>query len=201
MRLSDHSVWQSRNEGYTWNQIHAGEQFLAFYHHNYASDRAYLLTAGAKFYYTTDTGESWHPLEGPTPPNTFGSQVLNFHPTSDNLLWVGNRDCDGLGAQCHAEAHFSRDNGRNWQLVEKYVRNCAWARDSDLKIDPTQIICESYKDKKGSQRFFNNNPLELVSGANYFQRQKTKLFNQVVGFAKFSEYLLVAEVSGTPGYY
>lgn len=100
-----------------------------------------------------------------------------------------------MGENCHAEASFSRDNGRNWQQVEKYVRNCAWARDADLKIDSTQILCESYKKKEGSQRFFqNDNPLELVSGTNYF-RKKTKLFDHVVGFAKFSEYLVVAEVS------
>lgn len=106
---------------------------------------------------------------------------------------MGNVDCAGIGENCHAEAHFSRDNGRNWKSVEKYVRNCAWARDAELKIDSTQILCESYKDKKGNQRLFQGNPLELISGTNYFQK-KTKLFDQVVGFAKFSEYLVVAEV-------
>jgi len=99
-----------------------------------------------------------------------------------------------MGQNCHAAAHFSRDNGRYWNEVEKYVRNCAWARDAELKIDATQILCESYKNKQGSQRFFQDNPLQLVSGTNYFQK-KTKLFDHVVGFAKFSEYLIVAEVS------
>lgn len=100
-----------------------------------------------------------------------------------------------MGATCHAKAHFSRDNGRKWSDVESYVRNCAWARDADLKVDATQIICESYKDKKGSQRFFRDNQLQLVSGMNYFKGTKRTLFEQVVGFAKFSEYLIVAEVS------
>jgi len=79
-------------------------------------------------------------------------------------------------------------------LVEKYVRNCAWARDSELKIDGSQILCESYRDKQGSQRFFQgDNPLQLVGGTRFFQK-KTKLFDHVVGFAKFSEFLVVAEV-------
>jgi hypothetical protein len=78
-------------------------------------------------------------------------------------------------------------------LVETYVRNCAWARDSELRIDATQILCESYKNKEGSQRSFqSDNPLELVSGTNFFKTKK-KLFDYVVGFAKFSEYLIVAE--------
>jgi len=78
--------------------------------------------------------------------------------------------------------------------IDTYVRNCAWARDSELYVDPTQIMCESYRDKSGNQRFFNiNNPLELVMGGQYY-RNKRRMFEQVVGFAKFSEYLIVAEV-------
>jgi hypothetical protein len=166
-----------------------------FYHHNYASDRAYLVTNSQKFYYTTDTGKTWNKLDAPLGPNTFGAQVLSFHPQTDVLLWVGNKDCVGSGENCHAEAHFSRDNGRTWKFVEAYVRNCAWTRDFSLKVDATQILCESYKTKEGSQRLFQgDNPLELVSGTNFFEK-KMKLFDNVVGFAKFSEYLIVAEVS------
>ena len=74
------------------------------------------------------------------------------------------------------------------------MRNCQWARDSELKIDDTQILCESYRDKTGSQRFFqSDNPLELVGGTKFFQKKK-KLFDHVAGFAKFSEFLIVAEV-------
>lgn len=79
-------------------------------------------------------------------------------------------------------------------MIEKYVRNCAWARDAELRVDPTQILCESYKIKEGSQLFFDlNNPLELIGGRDFF-REKRKLFDQVVGFAKFAEFLIVAEV-------
>jgi len=38
--------------------------------------------------------------------------------------------------------------------------------------------------------------LELVVGSNYYNRKK-KIFDAVVGFAKFSEYLVVAEVGAT----
>jgi Sortilin, neurotensin receptor 3, len=187
-------MWQSSNEGYTWMQLFPGTKFLVFYLHTYTHDRAYLITDSAKFYYTTDAGRQWNSLDAPLPPNTFSAQVLHFQPQSDYLIWTGDAECSGGGGpNCHAEAYYSRDNGRRWQLVETYVRNCAWARDSELKLDPTQILCESYRDKKGSQRFLNENPMELVGGTNFFQK-KTKLFDQVVGFAKFSEFLVVAEV-------
>lgn len=189
-------MWQSSNEGYTWNQLLPGTNFLAFYHHSFTPDRAYLITDTKKYHYTTDSGRSWNELEAPYPPNSFGLQVLHFNPVnSDFLIWTGNVDCASFGDDCHAEAYYTRDNGRHWNLVEKYVRNCAWARDAELLVDPSQIICESYRDKQGSQRFFGtNNPLELISGTQFFEK-KTKLFDQVVGFAKFSEYLIVAEVS------
>ena len=37
------------------------------------------------------------------------------------------------------------------------------------------------------------NPMQLVSGRDFYNK-KTTMFNEIVGFAKFSEYLIVAEV-------
>jgi len=194
VRFADHTIWQSRNEGYTWVQLFPGNRFLSFYHHKYAADRAYLITDTNTFFYTTDFGSNWHPSTAPTPPNSFGAPVLRFHPTSDNLIWTGNRDCEGAGGKCRAEATYSRDNGRKWTFVEDYVRNCAWTRDRQLNANPNEILCESHRDKAGSQRTFTtDNPLELVVGDNFYQR-KRKMFDQVVGFAKFSEFLVVAAV-------
>ncbi|KAJ7460667.1 vacuolar protein sorting/targeting protein 10 [Mycena latifolia] len=195
VRLEDHSIWQSSNEGYSWEQKLSEERFLAFYHHKYTPSRAYLITNTERFYTTTDSGRSWNAMDAPSPPNSFRAQVLRFHPQSDKLIWTGNKDCDGpLSRNCHAEAQYSRDNGRTWTFVENYVVNCAWARDAKLEADDTEILCESYRDKTGSQRFFQgDNPLSLVEGSSYFTKRK-KLFNEVVGFAKFSEFLIVAEL-------
>ncbi|KDQ61974.1 hypothetical protein JAAARDRAFT_76825 [Jaapia argillacea MUCL 33604] len=195
VRLSDNSIWQSSNEGYTWGRLYSDKQFLAFYLHSYSNDRAYLISNTNTFYYTTDTGKSWYLMEAPLVPNTFGAQVMHFHPlNSDYLIWTGNQGCEGGATECHAEAYYSRDNGRHWTFIEKYVRNCQWARDAELKIDRTQILCESYRDKVGNQRAFGQTgvPLELVGGTDFFAK-KRKLFDHVVGFAKFSEYLIVAE--------
>ncbi|KAJ7623514.1 vacuolar protein sorting/targeting protein 10 [Roridomyces roridus] len=181
VRLKDGSIWQSSNEGYTWVQIHPELKFVAFYHHKYSSGRAYLITETTVFYTTTDSGRTWNIAHAPTPPNTFRAQVVRFHPESDKLIWTGNRDCDGAMAHsCHAEAQYSRDNGRNWDFVENYVVNCAWAKDAKLDADPTEILCESYRDKSGSQKFFmGNNPLGLVEGSNYFMK-KRQLFKEVL---------------------
>lgn len=193
--MYDGSVWQSSNEGYTWNQLEPEERFVAFYHHPYSSDRAYLITNGLNFYATTDNGRNWHPREAPAPPNTFRAPVIRFQPVADEIIWTGNRDCEkGVFGDCHAEAFYSRDNGRIWKSIDTYVVNCAWAADTKLNADPTEILCESYQNKEGNQQFFQGNPLQLIEGQGYYSRKKT-LFNQVVGFAKFSEFLVVAEVS------
>jgi len=91
-------------------------------------------------------------------------------------------------------AFLSRDHGQNWHGVEEYVYSCAWAQDSKFEIDSTKILCLSYKNKKGNQRLFWRNPLELVSGTNFFQK-RTKLFDNIIEFGAFPEYLLVLEVS------
>lgn len=128
--------------------------------------------------------------------------MLRFHPTSsDSIIWVGNRDCSSDGQKCRAEAKYSRNNGRTWYDIDDYVKNCAWAADTLLDADPTEIICESYQDKKGSQRGMGpGDMLQLVAGPQYYARKKV-LFSSVVGFAKFSEFLVVAEVRDSTSFY
>ena len=168
--------------------------------HSYSDDRAYLITGGGLYYYTTDGARSWNKADGPRPPTRHAPQIMAFHPThSDYLIWMGQADCDGReqGEHCRIEAHITFDHGRNWDLLETYIKQCAFARDSAFKVDETEIICESYRDKTGRQFSFDmSNPLELVIGSKWY-KEKQKIFNQVVGFATFSEYLLVAEI--TPG--
>jgi hypothetical protein len=132
-------------------------------------------------------------------PNNLGIQILDFHPTKpDWLIFTGSEGCDSTVSQnCKAVAYYSTDHGRRWKKIEEYVRTCAWARDARLKIDEREIICESYKNKKGSQNGGDYNPIELIAGSNWYSK-KIKLFDSVVGFASFSEYLLVAQVSARP---
>lgn len=198
VHLRDGEVWQSGNEGYSWAIPKAveKEKVLAVYHHQYSHDRAYLITQ-KKIYVTTDTGRSYTGLDLPSPPNMMGLALIHTHPLeSDWLIYVGAEDCSTAAASnCRAVAYYSVNHGRSWTTIEKYVRSCSWARDKDLKIDARLIMCESYRDKKGSQLFFGgNNPLELWIGGKFYQDRK-KLFDNVVGHAKFSKYLLVGEVN------
>ncbi|KAJ7873145.1 hypothetical protein B0H14DRAFT_3106889 [Mycena olivaceomarginata] len=192
--LVDHTLWQSANEGYSWTQLYPEEHFTQFYIHEFDSSRAYLLTKTEKFYFTVDGGRTWDTRTAPSPPTSFHVLVLRFQPEPDTLLWLGDRDCKDF-RECHVEAQYSRDNGRTWTFAEKYVVNCAWAVGTKLVADEREILCESYSNKTGSQMLFQmrTNPLALVEGPDYFRTQK-KIFDHVVGFTKFSEFLVVAEI-------
>ncbi|ORY88169.1 putative signal sequence binding protein [Leucosporidium creatinivorum] len=190
-------VWQSSNEGFSWNQVANGAHIVAMTMHAYSKDRAYLITESRTVHYTTDKGNSWNTFTAPNDPNSLGIPLLDFHPLRpDWLIWTGQQSCSETDStNCRAIAFYTKDNGRNWYKVDEYVRICSWGRDKKLRIDEKIIFCESYRDKKGSQRavYANNNPLQLVAG-DYFYSNKKVLFPSIVGFATFEEYMVVAEI-------
>ncbi|GAA5934219.1 hypothetical protein JCM1841_004702 [Sporobolomyces salmonicolor] len=192
-------VWQSSNEGFSWHEVVNGAHIVAMTMHAYSRDRAYLITESRTVHYSTDKGNSWNRFTAPADPNGFGVPLLDFHPLrSDWLIWTGQKDCDDAssdGSKCRAVAYYTKNNGRDWYEVDEYVRVCSWGRDKKLRIDEKIIFCESYRDKKGSQRavYANNNPLQLVRGE-FFYGTKHTVFESIVGFATFEEYMVVAEV-------
>lgn len=170
--------------------------------HTHARQRAYLITRGRTVVYTVDAGNEWRKFDAPTPPNPLGLALLDYHPNRpDWLIWTGSRDCEtALSPNCRAVAFYSQNNGRSWSELESYIRTCTWARDSRFKVDERSIFCESYRDKTGSQRGFdgNGNALEFVASDDFF-RSRRRVFERVVGFATFEEYMVTAELSEGSG--
>lgn len=163
--------------------------------HPYFKSRAYLIGSGKTIWWTSDAGANWKSLDTPTDANGLGIDLLDFHPRRDNwLIFTGSYDCTAsLSENCRAVAFSSRDDGRTWQEIASYVRVCSWGRDASFKIDERVIFCESYREKSGSQRAFDGNPLELVYGADLYTKKRT-VFNSIIGFATFAEYMVVARV-------
>jgi len=195
IQLADDTVWQSSNDGYSWAQPVKDKKFLAVSLHPYDDRRAYLIGNDRQIHYTTDTGASWSTFKTPMDPNTLNIPLLDFHPTRpDWLIYTGSAGCtDTISTNCHTVAYYSTNHGSSWHQVESYVRSCQWARDTQLKIDERLILCESYKNKQGSQKSGEHNPIQLVAGRDYY-RKKQVLFESIVGMATFSEYLLVAKL-------
>ena len=166
--------------------------------HEYSPHRAYLLTHSNNFFYTTDSGRSWYQMAAPAPSNTFGAPVLSFSSSADYLIWAGDVGCSGTqgATNCHMETYYSVIHGRRWKFVESYARHCEWARETGSKRHSSQIACEVYARKEGNQRHFSSvyNPVQLVSGANFY-KEKNVLLQNIVGFHRSPDYDLVAKVS------
>jgi hypothetical protein len=91
-------------------------------------------------------------------------------------------------------AHYSKDNGRYWNKIDDYVRVCSWARDKKFKVDERIIFCQAYQHKRGSQKAMVNNPLQMIEGRNFYSEKK-KIFDSIVGFATFEEFMVVAQIA------
>lgn len=196
IQLRDSTVWQSSNEGFTWKQLFPDVNILGMTQHGFADDRAYLITDTRRMYYTTDSGKNWNSFDAPADLNPFGVAMLSFHPTrADWLIYVGALECkEVFSSTCRAVAYYSTNHGGKWYKLDEYVRECGWARDEKFKVDEQLIMCESYKNKKGSQRSSEYNSLQLIAGRKFYQ-DKQVLFPSIVGFTTFSEYLIVAELN------
>ncbi|POW07093.1 hypothetical protein PSHT_10089 [Puccinia striiformis] len=193
---SENQVWQSKNQGYSWDEPVKNVKFISMQIHPYSRDRAYLIAPDQTIYYSTDKGSSWNHLRTPLEANLLGIPLIDFHPTRpDWLIWTGSEGCvEAKGEHCKAIAYYSKDNGRYWNKIDDYVRICSWARDKKFKADERLIFCQAYQHKRGSQKSMSDNPLQLIQGRNFFDEKK-KLFDSIVGFATFEEFMVVAQIA------
>jgi hypothetical protein len=200
MQLWNGAIWQSTDEGYTWRELIPGPRFLLIYIHPYADERAYILTDAGYYYVTVNGGHSWNEATSPVSADPYRSGSLAFHPKNlDYLIWTGEVDChvyDGEG-NCHVESYLSLDHGESWRLIEKYVSQCRFAETLTSTANEGGIICASYRDKSGPQYQYGSypgNPLELIIGENWYENKKI-LFDQIIGFDIFGDYLVVAALA------
>jgi len=194
---SENQVWQSKNQGFSWDEPVKNVKFISLQIHSYSRDRAYLIAPDRTIYYTTDKGSSWNSLRTPLEANLLGIPLLDFHPTRpDWLIWTGSDGCiESQGEHCKAVAYYSKDNGRYWNKIDDYVRVCSWARDKKFKVDERLIFCQAYQHKRGSQKAMGgDNPLQMIEGRNFYSEKK-KLFDSIVGFATFEEFMVVAQIA------
>ncbi|CAO1617832.1 unnamed protein product [Sympodiomycopsis kandeliae] len=206
--IDDGSVWQSNDDGATWAVKLASpsgsdpdDRFLTMTSHEYDHERGYLITSGQRVWYTYNRGKHWDWFSAPLPANGLGIPILQFHPIkSDWLIWVGSEDCSSSGSsECHTKAWYSLDHGRNWHLIDSYVKFCQWARGKSFAVNSEAIVCGSYKNKKGSQRSFDStNDLQLVWGTQFY-KNKQVLFDSLAGMAVFEEFMVVAQLLKSSG--
>ncbi|KAF9903168.1 vacuolar protein sorting/targeting protein PEP1 [Linnemannia zychae] len=192
-------VYISTDEGKVWKEaVDIDGTITGLHRHPYDKATAIIGTSGRKQYITRDRGLNWDAVEPPL--NSASTLQLNpwsFHPTEPEwLIYLGETGCSfDRDEHCHAEAFYSTDAGTSWKPLATWVRSCSWAQDTDFKIvDAFGIYCEQYDDHSKSQRVLMNTnvPVKFVYTSDMMSSHKT-LFEQIVGYAVYSNYLIVAE--------
>ncbi|KAG0226451.1 vacuolar protein sorting/targeting protein PEP1 [Actinomortierella wolfii] len=191
----------SFNEGKEWAPVKFGDDVtvVGLQRHPYAKDRAIITTNSRKHWITRDYGVNWDPIELPSYPNALGLGLWSFHPEEpDWMLYMGDNGNCGYSrdGRCYSEAHFSRDGGQTWAGLARWVRSCNFARDTRFTLVPKEgIFCEQYADQSGSQKtaMSRRDPVQLIYTDDWGRNGKL-LFEATVGYAIYSEYMIVAEL-------
>ncbi|KAI1311572.1 vacuolar protein sorting/targeting protein PEP1 [Mortierella claussenii] len=198
LKLETH-VYISQNDGKDWEEYEVDGIVTGVQRNPYDDVRAVIGTSGHKQYLTQDRGLNWDVMELPlaSAATSFGANPWSFHPTEPEwMIYLGETGCSyEREDHCHVEAFYTKDSGMNWRPLATWVRSCAWARDTNFKqVNVEGIYCEQYEDRSGSQKTLmsHNTPVKFVYTDNYMRTSQT-LFESIVGYAIYSDYLIAAE--------
>ncbi|ORZ10539.1 hypothetical protein BCR42DRAFT_469972 [Absidia repens] len=195
VRTADNKVWRSDDDGNKWTQIFGDHQVVAMYQNPHHDQTAYFMTKGRTHFVTQDRGSNFIQITTPLEPlSSILGTILSFHRDEpEYVIFIGESKCDSfMSNECHSEAFYSHNSGKNWQPIGPYIRSCIWGRDGAIEhAEHDAIFCEEYHDKSGNQRTFFANQLQFVTSTNYFE-SKQYLFDDMVGVAVFGKYMVVA---------
>ncbi|KAG0243406.1 vacuolar protein sorting/targeting protein PEP1 [Mortierella sp. GBA43] len=199
LKLETH-IFISQNDGKDWEEIQSRDVVTGLFRHPYDNTRAIIGTSGQVQYITKDRGMNWDPMEMrlQSASMSFPVNPWSFHPTEpDWIIYLGEVGCSfDRDDHCHIEAFLTLDGGTSWNPLASWVRSCSWSRDTRFtEVSSRGIYCEEYEDKSGSQKQLmnSNTPVRLIFTDNFMASHPRVLFNSIVGYAIYSEYLIAAE--------
>ncbi|KAI8067678.1 uncharacterized protein B0P05DRAFT_552523 [Gilbertella persicaria] len=194
VRTMDGKVWKSDNDGFSWKELFTGHKIVSIYQNPHFEQIAFFITEGTTHFVTNDKASSFDEIRAPLPPLIhLQGNIMNFHNDDrDYVLYMGEKNCEGLASDCHSEAFYSRDNGRSWASLGTYMRNCIWGREGAIQqTHRNSIYCEQYREQSGNQLALFGNPVQLISSQNYFH-DKRVIFEDIVGITVFGKFMVVA---------
>ncbi|KAF9411469.1 vacuolar protein sorting/targeting protein PEP1, partial [Entomortierella beljakovae] len=198
IKLGTH-VYISANDGKNWNQVEVNGVVTGLHQNTYSDNVAIIGTSGDRHYLTQDRGVNWDEIKLPLPSaaRTFANRLSpwSFHPFEPEwIIHLAEAECDlDNSRHCHVEAFYTKDAGKTWVPLAQWVKSCKWAQEKGFKIvDYEGIYCEQFDDHSVSQKTLMGTPVQLIYTQNYMSTQET-LFDTIIGYATYSEYLVVAE--------
>ncbi|ODV87493.1 hypothetical protein CANARDRAFT_194251 [[Candida] arabinofermentans NRRL YB-2248] len=188
---SQNEVFVTHNQGYSWEEVAPDDEFLGIYLNKYNPDHVYLLAANDKVVYSRDKGDNWKSFRTPCKPVP-GTNPLYFHPTRPNyMIFYGQVGCDDAYSKaCRTAAYVTRSYGKRWLKLQEHVKKCQFLGGLQKKVDPDYIVCE--KESTEATSFKSN----LVASKSWFEKERTTMLENVVGFVQAGDYLVAATVIG-----
>ncbi|TAQ85300.1 hypothetical protein B7494_g6368 [Chlorociboria aeruginascens] len=207
LQTNERKVWLTHDHGKTWEQILEDENILHIYANPYFNDAVYFLTDSKTIFYSVDRGDNIRNFEVKLEPmynyEDMGlpwGQPMSFHPKNkDWIIWTGAKDCV-KAETCHLVASITEDRGDDWKTLQRYVKKCEFIKelgsgtlleDSEKDKDDDRdklIYCEVKEHENNNQ----DNPWQLVSSENFFNKPREVHFPNIVDFATMSEFIVVA---------
>ncbi|EMR89105.1 putative vacuolar protein sorting targeting protein pep1 protein [Botrytis cinerea BcDW1] len=188
LQTDQETIWLTHDHGKKWKQILKDEKIVRIYANQYFNDVVFFLTKTETVFYSVDRGENIRRFKAPHPPSR-EALAMNFHPKNkDWFIWMGEK-CDGPG-NCHTVASLTQDRGdSSWKTLQRYVRKCEFIKEAAKQQRDDKLIYCEVKERENNEA---NNPYQLVSSADFFDKPATVHFTNVVDFATMSEFIVVA---------
>ena len=161
-----------------------------------SENRAFAISQENFFFVTTDQGKYFKKIVTPTPPNSLGISSIITHVDDTNyVIWVGEKDCEGINQNCRAVAFVSTDSGYSWREIQSYVSRCAFGKDKNFKLPSKEtIFCQKFDVTTGNQRKMGSKTSRKLVKSSDFGRSWSDVLSSTINFVTSYDYMVAAQV-------
>lgn len=182
-------VYISHDSGETVRKFDTDDDIVEVVFNPYFNTSAYFFGASGTLYVTNDRGNSFYITELPEARQL--GFPLEFHAKDENtFIYYGGKNCDSMfSPECHAVAYITNDGGESFTEMLDNAIHCEFA--GSLFTHPVSedlVICQ-VKERQSQKR-------TLVSSKDFFENDKTTLFDSIIGYMSTGEFIVVATPYG-----
>ncbi|KAJ3276766.1 vacuolar protein sorting/targeting protein PEP1 [Terramyces sp. JEL0728] len=198
----DGELWSSIDEK-SWKKIDSQSKKIVRIVPHETKDTRLLIFTDEQIYICDEKFENLDQcaaVKTPEPYNTLGIPILDFHPTQPDwyIYLSGGRNCQQTA--CFVSAHYSKDNGKSFTLVDTWTNKCIWSQDSQFKdkdLPEDGIYCASFKKKDGEigqDRLVGSeqNPIQLLLFSDNAKKKEALIETNVLDYYVVDKVMIAA---------
>lgn len=186
---SEMELYVSHDQGNEWDQVLQDEHIISIFQNTYANEQVYFLGMDKKGWVTYDRCNSIHKITLPVYSHLEYS-TIEFHPDDKNwIIFTGCNENEIMG-DCNTVSYYSTNGGDSWNILMSNTRSCSWIKSNTFNANKNLIYCEIFSpDLKKSPL----DPVKLIYSIDFFQSY-TVLFDSIMGYVRFEEFIILAEL-------